>query len=361
MNITRSAPKRRKFTALIAAVTGAAALAAVLVAVGAFDRTTTTAAASTHPAGSANLAGPLNAPAMFAKANPSIVDITAVDSSTTGDTGTGFLIDSQGHVLTADHVVYGAKSVTVKFQDGVTVPAQVLGTDRSSDVAVLKVTPSPASAPALTLGSTSSLVVGDSLAVIGNPFGFNRSLSTGVVSALDRTIQAPNGWLIPHALQTDAVINPGNSGGPVLDNQGDVVGIVDQIATGGSNIDSATGVGFAVPIELVKSQLTQLERGGTVVHAYLGVTSGPSIYTQPGALVESVASGSPGASAGLQAGDLITAIDGVAVAGPSALVADVAAHNPGQRLTLTVQRGSSTLTVAATLTNQPSTPPTTSG
>ena len=125
-------------------------------------------------------------------------------------------------------MVYGSKSVTVKFQDGVTVPAHILGTDRSSDVAVLHVDPSPANAPALTLGSTSQLVVGDSLAVIGNPFGFNRSLSTGVVSALDRTIQAPNGWLIPHALQTDAVINPGNSGGPVLDSHGEVVGIVSM-------------------------------------------------------------------------------------------------------------------------------------
>jgi putative serine protease PepD len=179
------------------------------------------------------------------------------------------------------------------------------------------------------------------------------------VSALDRIIQAPNGWLIPHALQTDAIINPGNSGGPVLDKQGAVVGIVDQIATGGSGIDSATGVGFAVPIDIVKTQLSQLERGATVAHAYLGVASGQSITSQPGALVESVASGSPAAAAGLRAGDLITAINGSAIHGPSALIAAIASQNPGQSLTLAVRRASSPLTVTVTLATPPTTPPTT--
>jgi putative serine protease PepD len=363
MTSTNPSPVRRlTLGAAIAAVVGAAALAAVLFAVGAFGGGATAATASTQPdpsSRSASLSGPLNAPGLYTEANPSIVDITAIDSSTSGDTGTGFLIDTHGHVLTADHVVYGAKSVSVKFQDGVTVPARVLGTDRSDDVAVIAVSPSPANAPALTLGSTSSLVVGDSLAVIGNPFGYNRSLSTGVVSALDRTIEAPNGWLIPHALQTDAIINPGNSGGPVLDKQGAVVGIVDQIATGGSSIDSATGVGFAVPIDVVKPQLSELERGVAVTHAYLGAASGQSITSQPGALVESVTAGSPAAAAGLQPGDLITAIDGTAIPGPSALVATIAADTPDQKLTLTVTRASGALTVPVTLTAQPSTPPTT--
>lgn len=363
--IDRSRLRHLTAGAIAAALVGAAVLAAVLFAVGAFGGSTSAASAGSTAAstpaipsvGSAGLAGPVNAPALYAKANPSIVDITAVDSSTSGDTGTGFLIDSHGHVLTADHVVYGAKSVTVKFQDGVTVPARVLGHDRSDDVAVLKVNPSPANAPALALGSTGQLVVGDSLAIIGNPFGYNRSLSTGVVSALDRTIQAPNGWLIPHALQTDAIINPGNSGGPVLDKQGAVVGIVDQIATGGSGIDSATGVGFAVPIDLVKTQLAQLERGATVIHSYLGVAAGQSITSHPGALILGVESGSPAAAAGLRAGELITTINGTAIPGPSALVAAIAAHTPGQRLTLAVRRGSTTLTITVRLAAPPSTPP----
>lgn len=363
MTSTNPSPVRRlTLGAAIAAVVGAGVLAAVLFVVGALGGGATAATASTQPApssGSASLSGLLNAPRLYSGANPSIVDITAINSSTSGDTGTGFLIDSHGHVLTADHVVYGAKSVSVKFQDGVTVPARVLGTDRSDDVAVLALSPSPANAPALTLGSTRSLVVGDSLAVIGNPFGYNRSLSTGVVSALDRTIQAPNGWLIPHALQTDAIINPGNSGGPVLDKQGAVVGIVDQIATGGSSIDSATGVGFAVPIDVVKPQLPALERGVAVTHAYLGAESGQSLTSQPGALVESVTAGSPAAGAGLQPGDLITAVDRTAIPGPSALVATIAADTPGQKLTLTVERATSTLTIPLTLTAQPTMPPTT--
>jgi putative serine protease PepD len=281
---------------MVAAATAAALLVGG-VAVGGCGSAAKSATRTDPTASTVNLAAPLNAASLYAAANPSVVDIAAVDSSTSGDTGTGFLIDSRGHVLTADHVVAGAKSVTVKFQGGTTVSAQVVGQDRSTDVAVLEVKPSPANLPALPLGSTSPLVVGDTLAVIGNPFGYNRSLSTGVVSALDRTIQAPNGFLIPHALQTDATINPGNSGGPVLDAQGAVVGIVDQIATGGSNVDSATGVGFAVPIDLVKTELSQLEQGRAVVHAYLGVAAGQSTSAQPGALVQAIAAGSPAAKA----------------------------------------------------------------
>jgi S1-C subfamily serine protease len=286
-----------------------------------------------------------------------VVDITASQSRSV-DTGTGFFVGSAGQVLTADHVVAGASSVTVKFQDGSTVPARVLGQDRSTDVAVLSVGSSPAGVRPLALGSTASLVVGDTLAVIGNPFGYNHSLSTGVVSAVDRTIQAPNGWLIPHALQTDAPINPGNSGGPVLDEQGSVVGIVDQIATGGSNVDSDTGVGFAVPIDLVKAELPALERGVAVAHAYLGVAAGQSTTAQPGALVQGVAAGSPAAAGGVRAGDLIIAVDGSVIHGPSALIAGTAAHKPGQKLTLQLQRGPNTLTASATLTTQPTQPTT---
>jgi putative serine protease PepD len=340
---------------LVAAAIGAGSLTGVLFATGALGNANASTPATQAKAGSSTdtLAAPLNAAALYAAANPGVVDITANHPQST-DTGTGFLIDSQGHVLTADHVVSGASSVTVKFQDGVTVPAQVLGQDASTDVAVLKVTPSPSNAPALALGSTSSLTVGDTLAVVGNPFGFNHSMSTGVVSAIDRTIQSPNGSLIPHALQTDASINPGNSGGPVLDAQGSVVGIVDQIATGGSNVNSATGVGFAVPIDLVKTELSQLERGIGVTHAYLGIAVGQSTVAQPGALVANVAGGGPAAAAGLRTGDLITAVDGTAIHGPSALIASIAARKPGDKITLQVRRGSGTLSVTATLATQPS-------
>jgi putative serine protease PepD len=364
----RSRLRHRTAAATAAALLGAAILAIVLFATGTLGTSANAATTPTGPTpGNPSLAGPLNAPALYNAANPSIVDITATDTPTTGDTGTGFLIDTHGHILTADHIIYDAKTITVKFQDGTTVPAQVLGHDRSSDIAVLEANPSPTNAAALTLGSTSSLVVGDSLAIIGNPFGYNRSLSTGVVSALDRTIQAPNGWLIPHAIQTDATINPGDSGGPVLNKQGAVVGIVDQIATGATNIDSATGVGFAVPIDIIKPQLTQLEHGDSITHPYLGITTSQSITKQPGALIQTITPNTPATTAGLQTGDLITAVQSwlrspgrlhdTTIHGPSALVAIIAAHHPGQKLTLTVVRGSNRRIVTVTLGTQPTTPP----
>jgi S1-C subfamily serine protease len=351
--------RRLALVGFIAAVVGVGAVSGALFAAGGVGGSTSAAAAVArrHPSPErSSLTAPLNAAELYAAANPSVVAITATHP-TSVDTGTGFVIDSDGHVLTADHVVSGASTVTLKFQDGFTVPAEVLGQDPSTDVAVLQVRPSPARVPALALGSTSSLAVGDMLAVIGNPFGYDSSLSTGVVSALDRTIQAPSGFLIPDALQTDATINPGNSGGPVLDAQGSVVGIVDQIATGSSSVDSDTGVGFAVPIDLVKWELSELEHGVAVPHAYLGIAAGESVVTEPGALVQGVAGGSPAATGGLRAGDLITGLDGAAIRGPSALVAAIAAHKPGNRLTLRVRRGSSTVTVAVTLAAQPSAAP----
>ena len=164
-------------------------------------------------------------------------------------TGTGFVVDGKGHIVTAAHVVEGASSISVKFQDGTTRTAKVLGTDEATDVAVLSVDPSGLTLHPLALGSSASLAIGDQVAAIGDPFTYQRSLSTGVVSGLDRTISAPNGFTVAHAIQTDAALNPGNSGGPVLDAGGQVIGIVDQIATNGSS-QTSSGVGFAVPIDL---------------------------------------------------------------------------------------------------------------
>ena len=197
--------------------------------------------------------------ALYAAANPGVVDITSHTTTTstdpfgvTGktpatDTGTGMVLDRQGRILTADHVVAGGHAITVTFQGGATRPATVLAGDTATDVAVLKVDPSGLKLHPLALGTLSGHRVGDPLAVIGDPFDVQRSLSTGVISGLDRTIQAPDGFSIPRALQTDAAMNPGNSGGPVLDASGRVVGIADQIDTGTSGVDSSSGVGFAVP------------------------------------------------------------------------------------------------------------------
>jgi S1-C subfamily serine protease len=342
-----------------AGLLGAGAVTALLVAFGAIGNTTTV-TQKVGTAQAASLTAASFSPAkLYADATPGTVVITA--SATTAnqptDTGTGFLINSRGDILTASHVVAGANAITVKLQDGTIRSAKVLGSDTATDTALLNIDPSGLALRPLPLGSSSKLAVGDPLAVIGNPFGYNRSLSTGVVSALDRTIQTPNGFTVAHAIQTDAAVNPGNSGGPMLSAQGQVVGIVDQIATGGSNIDSSTGVGFAVPIDVVKAELTQLENGQPVTHAYLGAgTSAP--VTQDGAFVESVATGSPAARAGLRPRDVITAVDGTPLIGPNGLVAAVTADKPGTKITLSVLRGSTHLTLTATLGTQPSQAPT---
>jgi putative serine protease PepD len=270
-------------------------------------------------------------------------------------TGTGFVIDDQGNILTAAHVVDGGSSITVTFQDGTTKTATVAGKDNATDAAVVKVDPSGLNLHPIKLGDSGSLQVGDELAAIGSPFGYPESLSTGVVSGLDRTIQAPNGFTVAHAIQTDAALNPGNSGGPVLNSAGEVIGIADQIATNGGG-DSFTGVGFAVPIDLVKAELSQLESGQSVEHPYLGVSTTSSPSGTPGALVGSVASDSPAASAGLRAGDLVTAIDSTSVTSGDGLVAAIAGHQPGDKVTLTIQHGDQTSHVDVTLGTQPSRP-----
>jgi S1-C subfamily serine protease len=309
--------------------------------------------------------------AAYAQAAPGTVDITAqtttsentpfgpTQQSVTAE-GSGFVIDGDGRILTAAHVVAGASSITVTFQDGATRGAKVLGVDDSSDVAVLRVAPTGLTLHPLTLGSSGSLVVGDPVGVIGDPLGFDRSLSTGVVSALERTIEAPDGFVIPHAVQTDAALNPGNSGGPLLGSQGQVIAIADQIATGTnefgrSSSDTSTGVGFAVPIDLAKAELSKLERGEHVTHAYLGVSTATttSAPTEQGALVEAVRKGTPAARAGLRAGDVIVSFDGAAIHGASGLIDALAAARVGERVPLTVLRGQSRLTLTVTLAAQP--------
>jgi hypothetical protein len=202
---------------------------------------------------------------------------------------------------------------------------------------VLLVNPAGLTLQPLSLGSSRTLAVGDVLAIIGDPLGFERSLSTGVVSALDRTIQAPNSYMIAHSIQTDAAMNPGNSGGPLLDSRGRVIGIADQIATGTnqfgrSTSDTSTGVGFAVPIDLAKVELVPLERGEKVTHAYLGVgTASATSGGQQGALVATVQSGTPAAQAGLRAGDVIVGFAGATIRSSGDLIAALTSATPATR------------------------------
>src|SRR3954451_13836201 len=189
-------------------------------------------------------------------------------------TGSGFVIDAGGDILTNNHVIDGATpgSITVQFADKKTVKARVVGRDPSTDLALLKVDPEGLALKALPLGSSKDVHVGDPTIAIGNPFGLDRTLTTGVVSALQRQIQAPNGWSIKDVIQTDAAINPGNSGGPLIDAAGRVIGINSQIETGGGSSGNV-GIGFAVPIDTAKAILNNLKTGETVQRAYLGVTS----------------------------------------------------------------------------------------
>jgi putative serine protease PepD len=356
--------------AVAAALLGAGAVTGLLLVTGSLDgsKNATSVVEPVAASGGSRTASSLNPRALYASSAAGVVDITARGVSSGGDrgggpfgppsqsqttaAGSGSVIDDQGRILTAAHVVDGASSIKVNFQDGTTRTARVLGSDQSTDIALLKVDPSGLTLHPLALGSSKSLSVGDQLAVIGDPFQYSRSLSTGVVSGLDRTIGATNGFSIAHAIQTDASLNPGNSGGPVLDARGRLVGIADQIATGGAASQSSSGVGFAVPIDLVRSELSQLERGAQVSHAYLGIETGNSSDGK-GALVGGVQGGGPAAAAGLRSGDVVTAFDGSPIHGSNDLVAAITSHRPGEKVKLTVRRGSSSVEVTATLATQP--------
>ena len=237
-------------------------------------------------------------------------------------TGSGIVINNNGTILTNWHVVENAIKVTVSLEKGKTVNAQVVGKDPSNDLAVLRIRPDGLTLHPLTLGDSSTVQVGDPVLAIGNPFDLERTLTTGVISALQRQITAPNGFTIGNVLQTDAPINPGNSGGPLLDGSGRVIGINSQIETGGSG-GGSVGIGFAVPINTAKSEIAQLEKGGTVRGAYIGLTSltidgtlsALNLPVKSGALVQSVQKGTPAEKAGIRGGNLTTEGGQVAVGG----------------------------------------------
>ena len=321
-------------------------------------------------------AATLDAGGLYGDSAAGVVDIKVKAASTTAAppgpfgepqqsestaTGSGFVVDAQGRIITAAHVAGEARSITVTFQDGTARTATVLGKDDATDIALLKVDPKGMTLQPLKLGSSAALEVGDAVAVIGSPFGFAGSISTGIVSGLDRTITAPNGFTVSHAVQTDAAMNPGNSGGPVLAANGTVVGIADQIATSGS-ADQSSGVGFAVPVDLVADELDSLIAGKPVTHAYAGLsTAEASGGTTTGALVGEVVSGGPAERAGITTGDVITAIDGTAVKGSGDLVAAIAAHAPGDTVNVTIRRGDETRKVTVQLGTQPATAGATGG
>jgi S1-C subfamily serine protease len=300
-------------------------------------------------------------------------------------TGSGFVVNANGTILTNWHVVENAVKVTVSFEHSKTVNAQVIGKDPSNDLAVLRVPTEGLTLHPLTLGNSSNVQVGEPVLAIGNPFGLSRTLTTGIISALQRHITAPNGFEIFNVLQTDAPINPGNSGGPLLNAGGDVIGINSQIETGGNGSDGSVGIGFAVPINTAKSELPELEKGVSIRGAYLGVqtlTIDPSLSAlnlpvKSGVLVEKVEGGTAAAKAGIHAGnlevkiggnevaaggDIIVGIDGKQVKSSTELADDIGSKKPGEQVSIKLLRangsgGYSEKTVTATLGERPNSVP----
>ncbi|MEA2389212.1 MAG: hypothetical protein QOG41_1985 [Thermoleophilaceae bacterium] len=390
--------KTKPYSHLVSAVLGglvAVVLGAILIATGAIDtgdsKTIIRENGSVTPA-VATQDGPSGATVhnIYTHVGPGVAFIEAkVSGSGTSlfggsgsgtATGSGFALDRTGNILTNAHVVEGASSgdVTVRFGKQDPVDAKIVGRDPSTDLAVLKIDPSKTKITPLPLGDSNKVQVGDPAVAIGNPFGLENTVTTGIISAVQRSIDAPNGFSIDHVLQTDASINPGNSGGPLLVN-GRVIGVNAQIATGGSN--GSVGIGFAIPINTAKQIAPQLEKSGKVPHAYIGVTTAPvtpqvardlNLPAQHGALVQDVTNGSPAEKAGLKAGktdtssglvaggDLIVGVDGKPIREPQDIATAIATKKPGERVEIRFYRGGKIETRTLTLAERPGKAPSTS-
>ena len=301
---------------------------------------------------------------------PGVVDITVTSvsnnnlfggSQQTQGEGAGVVYDKQGYILTDEHVVVGATKVTVTFENGSKVPATVVGTDPSTDVGVIRVHVPSSQLHPIPFADSSTAQVGDPVVAIGSPFSLPETVTAGIVSQVSRSITAPNNFTIVGAIQTDAAINPGNSGGPLLDGNGRVLGLNDQIETNNSTPTgqgSSSGVGFAIPSDTVAHIASQIIAGHKIKHAYVGVELNPS--STGGARISplnGVAPGSPASRAGLQPGDLVTGINGKKITSTQQFIETVDTYSPGQTITLTVNRSGATKTIKLTLGERPQSPP----
>ena len=294
---------------------------------------------------------------IYAKASRAVVSVR-VRTGAGGGSGTGFLIDRDGTLVTNAHVVDGARTVEVRFDDDAeTVSARVVGTDVSTDLAVLEVAREavPSGVEPLTFAASADVEVGDTAIAIGYPLGLDRTATAGIVSGVGREIEAPNGFSIDDVIQTDAPINPGNSGGPLLDAAGRVIGVNSQIATagaGGGNV----GIGFAVPSDTVREVVPKLGSGQSIERPYLGISSGPAAGGD-GAAVASVAAGSPAQRSGVQPGDVLVTVDGEQVGEPDDVAEAIADDSPGERVDLQLRRDGRLQTVTVTLGTRPEAAP----
>jgi putative serine protease PepD len=309
---------------------------------------------NSQPASTTN--SPLSIPQIYQGAYKGVVQITVSTqasspfggSQTQEAQGSGWVYDSNGDIITNDHVVDGAKSISVQFWNGKTYNATLVGADGSTDIGVIRVKAPASELFPLTRGDSSKLQVGDGVVAIGSPFGLSETVTSGIVSALHRTIDAPNNFTIPDAIQTDAAINHGNSGGPLLDAEGHVIGMNSQIR---SQSGGNEGVGFAIPSNTIGSVASQLISSGKAEHAYLGVSLDANAVN---ARIAGVRPGTPAAKAGLNAGDVVTSLGGTSVSNTDELASAISAHKPGDRVTLTYERDGRSHSVTVTLTNRPS-------
>jgi S1-C subfamily serine protease len=386
MSVLRSA---RPYAALVAAgaLGGAAAVGAVAL-LGGLDEGDPTVVTETlaSPATESTLAptGAMSVGDIYDRAAPGVVQIASTTGagSSSGDAsalGSGFVVDKAGHIVTNFHVIEGAGQIRVSFSNRDTVEAELVGTDPSTDLAVLQVEASASALKPLSLGDSDKVRVGDPVVAIGNPFGLDRTATAGIVSALQRLITAPNQFAIDHVIQTDAPINRGNSGGPLLNMRGQVIGVATQIETGGISTGNV-GIGFAVPSNTVKDVVAQILQTGSVNHAYLGIrgqavnSNLAETYNLPvkeGVLVEDVRSDSGASKAGLEGGetqvvvagetyilggDIIVALDARKIASLEALRDAIAARKPGDEVELTIYRDAEKTSVTITLGRRPPSP-----
>jgi putative serine protease PepD len=382
----------RSFATLVAsALLGGGVAVAAVALLGGFDGDTTTVLTETSaPTSSAPAAtgDRMSINEIYDRAAPGVVQITTTGaanpdpfSGTPGRAlGSGFVVDKGGHIVTNFHVVQGADEIRVSFSNRDTVQADLVGSDPSTDLALLRVEAKASALRPLPLGNSDKVEVGDQVIAIGNPFGLDRTATAGIVSAVQRRISSPDArFAIDHVIQTDAPINRGNSGGPLLSDHGEVIGVNTQIETGGVSTGNV-GIGFAVPSNTVKNVVAQVLRTGRVEHAYLGIQGHPvtselakrfRLPVESGVLVELVTEGSGAAKAGLRegdndvvvagetfvlGGDIIVAADGKKVASVEELRDAIAAHKPGEEIRLQIYRESKKTSMTVTLGRRPLSP-----
>jgi putative serine protease PepD len=339
-------------TAALGAVAGAATYAKI------DDGGTTTvvrpaAASSATTTPTAVKSSDLTVNQIYRAARDGVVEIIVTSQQSVGGQaqaqGSGWVYDADGHVITNQHVVDNASSIKIRFASGKSYNATLVGSDASTDLAVLKVEAPASVLKPLTLGDSSQLQVGDGVVAIGSPFGLEETVTTGIVSALHREMTSPNNFTIANSIQTDAAINHGNSGGPLFNMHGRVIGVNSQIESDSGGND---GVGFAIPASTVRSVVSQILATGTAKHAYLGVALGDAA-SPTGAQVAQVNADTPAANAGIQAGDVVTAVGDKTISSGDALRAAVEAHSPGDKLDLTIVRNGKTTHVTVTLATRP--------